>query len=110
MILPNHRNAVIDLEKLRDYCLNPKHPRGKHKSRVFESALGMVRDDAEMLQQLILGGILGAECVVGVADQYGERYFADFEISHRGHSAIIRTAWIILRAENFPRLTTCYVS
>lgn len=26
--------------KLTGYCLNPEHPRGKHKARVFASALG----------------------------------------------------------------------
>jgi len=109
MKLPNPSSAIIDIEKIRDYCLDPEHPRGKHKARVFESALGMTRADADTLRRLILANVSEAECVRGIADQYGERFFADFVISHRGHSANIRTAWIILSAENFPRLTTCYL-
>jgi hypothetical protein len=32
MKLSNPENAVADVRKLRDYCLNPEHPRGKHKA------------------------------------------------------------------------------
>jgi hypothetical protein len=32
---PDFFNASIDLRKLSDYCLNPLHPIGKHKARVF---------------------------------------------------------------------------
>ena len=46
MILPNPSSAVFDIEKLRDYCLDSEHPRGTHKARVFESALGMTQADA----------------------------------------------------------------
>ena len=109
MRLPNPRSAVIDIEKIRSYCLDPEHPRGKHKARVFESALGITQADTETLRNLIFAGVFEAECVRGVADPYGERFFADFVISHRGRSAKIRTAWIVLSAEDFPRLTTCYL-
>lgn len=40
MKLPNAENAVIDIAKLRDYSLNPNHPEGKHKARVFQAKLG----------------------------------------------------------------------
>jgi hypothetical protein len=40
MKLPNAAQALVDLAKLRDYCLNPAHPRGRHKARVFATALG----------------------------------------------------------------------
>lgn len=32
MKLPNAENAFVDIEKLRGYCLNLSHPRGKHKA------------------------------------------------------------------------------
>ena len=41
--LPNPDRAVVDLAKLRDYCLNPQHEEGKHKARVFASALGLTQ-------------------------------------------------------------------
>jgi hypothetical protein len=43
--LPYAQNAVIEIVKLRDYCLSTEHPRGRHKSRVFHEALGLTVDD-----------------------------------------------------------------
>jgi hypothetical protein len=53
-LLPNAENAVVDIRKLRNYCLNPEHREGKHKARLFLSALGMTADNAEDLQQILL--------------------------------------------------------
>jgi hypothetical protein len=33
--LPHVELAVVDIAKLRDYCLNADHLRGRHKARVF---------------------------------------------------------------------------
>ena len=55
MKLPNADQAVVDIAKLRDYCLNPLHPVGKHKARVFRSALGFTIDDAERLRETSFG-------------------------------------------------------
>ena len=41
MLLPNAEKAVVDISKLRDYCLNPNHEVGKHKARVFSAALNL---------------------------------------------------------------------
>jgi hypothetical protein len=38
MKLPGADVAIVDVEKLTGYCLNPEHPRGKHKARVFADA------------------------------------------------------------------------
>ena len=51
MKLPNADRAVIEIEKLRDYCLSSSHPRGRHKARVFVTALGITADDAEELKR-----------------------------------------------------------
>jgi hypothetical protein len=47
MTIPHAERAVVDIRKLRDYCLNPTHDEGKHKARLFVAALGMTRGDAE---------------------------------------------------------------
>lgn len=44
--IPNAARAIVDIEKLRDYCLNPEHPRGRHKARVFARRLGLYVRDA----------------------------------------------------------------
>jgi|TARA_B110000908_G_scaffold15507_1_gene17688 hypothetical protein len=109
MILPHAGQAVIDLTKLCDYCLNSEHPRGKHKARVFESSLGMTAENAEELSSLILDGVQSGECYAGIEDTYGTRYFVDFTLRFQGAAAEIRTAWIVRKSESFPRLTTCYL-
>lgn len=54
MKLPNGARAVADIEKLRDYCLSAQHPEGRHKARVFLSALGMSASDANSLREILL--------------------------------------------------------
>ena len=112
MRLPNAENAVLDIEKLRDYCLNPNHPEGKHKARVFFDKLGIRQNDAEDLRNAILEGVLVAEAVEQKQSSFGRRFVVDLVIS-RGEgvvlsSALVRTAWIIREGEDFPRLTTCF--
>ena len=51
--LPNGERARIPMEKLTDYCLNPDHPRGKDKARVFAALLGITRDSANELAALV---------------------------------------------------------
>ena len=113
MKLPNAENAFIDIAKLRDYCLNPNHPKGKHKARVFHAKLGLTRKDAERLRQIILEAILITESQEQEPTQYGRRFIVDFEVSlPEGQfivsTALVRTAWMIRNDEDFPRLTTCY--
>ena len=78
MKLPNADRAVVEIEKLRDYCLNINHPRGRHKARVFVTALGIKADDAEELKQAILSAALAAEATPTEHDEYGQRYVVDF--------------------------------
>ena len=54
MKLPNVEHAFVDIAKLRDHSLDPVHPEGKHKARVFASALGLTRNDAEWLRKQLL--------------------------------------------------------
>jgi hypothetical protein len=55
--LPNAHRAIVPIAKLRDYSLNPLHPEGKHKARVFKSALGFTASDAERLRGMILAAV-----------------------------------------------------
>ena len=60
MKLPNGERAVVEIEKLRSYCLNPHHPRGRHKARVFAS-VGIRDGDAGELREALLRAALQAE-------------------------------------------------
>lgn len=70
--LPNSQDAVVDVRKLRDYCLSPRHPRGRHKARVFVSALGLAADDAEELHAALLSAALSEEAVPAENDDMGK--------------------------------------
>ncbi len=118
MFLPENEKAIVDIARLRDYCLNPNHPVGKHKAKVFASALGFTAEDAERLRQMLLNAALLDQAVVKEKDQYGQRYQIDFAINllifnsiggQLGGVVVIRSAWIVLTGEVLPRLTTCYV-
>jgi hypothetical protein len=36
--LPYGDRAILDIRKIEGYCLDPAHPRGRHKARVFGDA------------------------------------------------------------------------
>ncbi len=109
MTLPYGERAVVEIEKLRDYCLSEKHPRDRHKARVFDSALGLSAADAPRPQQALLQAARSIPATVTDADQYGQRYVLDFVMTTQKGEAKVRSAWIVRRDEDFPRLTTCYV-
>jgi hypothetical protein len=109
MQLPNGARAIVPIEKLRDYCLNPTHRVGSHKAQVFESVLGLTADHAEELQQRLWAAARTGEAVLGVQNAYGQRYIVDFEMTTIVGKAVVRSTWIILVGEDIPRLTSCYV-
>jgi hypothetical protein len=109
MKLPGGAHAIVEISKLRDYCLDPHHPRGRHKARVFLSALDLRQSDAELLQTALLQAARDQDAVPGEADPYGSRYTVDFLMTHGDREARVRSAWIILRGESTPRLTSCFV-
>jgi hypothetical protein len=106
--LPNPELAIVDIGKLRDYCLNPKHPRGRHKARVFAS-VGIHQTDAVKLQSALLWAALHCEAESAPPSPYGERYIVDFDYPAAERPVRIRSSWIVRAGEGIPRLTSCYV-
>ena len=109
MRLPNGNRAVVDIEKLRDYCLAPHHEDGKHKARVFAAALGLGRADAEWLRERLIEAAASQPAFVASETRFGVLYVLDFLLTTASGSAVVRSGWIIRHSEDFPRLTTCYV-
>jgi hypothetical protein len=107
--IPNAKSAIFDIVKLRDYCLNPSHPRGRHKSRVFRDALGLTVADAIWLQQQILEGIQNYHAERQETDSFGSRWRVDLPLTRQDKTVVVRTGWIIKTGEEFPRLITCWV-
>jgi hypothetical protein len=109
MFLPNAQNAFIDDRKLIDYCLSENHPIGKHKARVFMSALGFSLEHFQELKEGILNEILESEATQTEINQYGVLYVIDVNIKNPPKEATVKTSWIVRKDEDFPRLTSCYV-
>lgn len=110
MKLPNAARAVVEIEKLRDYALNPEHDEGQHKARVFRAALGFTRDDAERLRVMVLAAAVSEEAVEGKFTRHGQLYTVDFVAQGLKGDVTVRTGWIVRHGEDFPRLVTCYVA
>jgi len=109
MKLPNGNAAIVDIRKIRDYCLSNDHPRGRHKARVFESALGLAAKDSEELRAALKEAARTGDASAGVADQYGIRYTIDFVMKHRDRTSSVRSCWIILEGRKEPHFVTCFV-
>ena len=108
MLIPNAKNAIVDIRKLHDYCLNPEHKDGKHKARLFSATLGMTADDAEALRQILLKIVKTHKAKLSRHDEFGQRYTLDFDISWQNRKATLRSGWIIETDSEIPKLTTCY--
>jgi hypothetical protein len=107
--LPNSNRAHVEIEKLRDYSLNPNHPVGQHKARVFRAALGITLEDAEWLRELALDIAGHDDAKRDTASVFGDKYVIDSVVEYEGKSAVVRFCWIVEFGTEFPRLTSCYV-
>jgi hypothetical protein len=102
-------HAQIDPNKITGYALNPDHPVGGNKARVFDSALGFNQDNADDLMSQIERGVTENEPVPGVADQYGQRFTVDIPVTGPKGSGVVRTGWIYDPGSSTPRMTTLFV-
>lgn len=91
MTVPHAERAVVDREKLRDYCLSREHQRGRHKARVFESALALTSDDVESLRDALLAAIQSENGAATLHDEFGQRYVVDFIMATTFRRANIRS-------------------
>ena len=109
MRVPNAERAVVEIEKLRDYCLNPDHWRGKHKARVFLSSCGLTAEHADNLRDSLLHAALNLEAELGEADDYAQRYVIGLEVTGPTGTAPVRSAWSSATKRTFPGLfpVTC---
>ena len=109
MKLPNCHNAIVEIEKLRNYSLNPNHPVGKHKAKVFKAALGITLHEAEWLRERALEIALGDGARPDADSVFGEKYVIDSILEYQGRSALVRFSWMVEFGTDFPRLISCYV-
>ena len=92
MRLPNGDRANLGV-KLEEYVLNPEHRDGRHKARVFESALGITLANPSPLRQAILAAAATSDEVQARGDNgYGSVYVLRFSLQTAKGSALILTA------------------
>ena len=107
--LPHRERAILDLRKIEHYCLNPQHPRGRHKARLFLEALGIQRADASWLRDVLLTAARNSEAIELATDAIGNRWRLDVAVTRHEKRVMIRTIWILRTGENAPRFVTCWV-
>jgi len=108
-VLVGANRAIIDPRKITEYALNPLHPVGGNKARVFESALGITKANADDLIAQLREGIKAATPVPGKIDQFGLRFTADISVTGPTGSGVVRSGWIYKAGSQTPELTTVFV-
>ncbi|HFK6083339.1 TPA: DUF6883 domain-containing protein [Enterobacter cloacae] len=108
--LINAEHAVVDYRKLSTYSLDVTHPKGGHKARVFQSALGYNPTNSDVLVSRVQEGILTAPAKVLEVNQYGQLMAVDMPIlGINGETVIVRSGWIYEPDAVVPRMTTIFV-
>lgn len=122
--LPGADLASFDMGKLVNYALSPDNPRGRDKARVFQAALGVGTEHAEMIHRQILDQLpsLAAERSDPASgkirtDRDGERFRVAVPVTGpNGRTVDVMTAWIYDRPRDRrgvqsdrPRLVTLFV-
>ena len=107
--LPNGGAASLDIAKLRNYCLSPEHPRGRHKARMFRSALGIGREDDAELRSALLAAAGFEPATALHSDPWGQYWRIDAPIARQERRAVVRSIRIVRTGEDAPRFVTCWV-
>lgn len=106
-LLPAADRAVVPAPKLRDYALNPDHPVGGPKARLWRSVLGFERDDWQLLRDRLLEAVADTP----VTDLRAGERITTFETiltitGTNGRRAEVVAAWQIV--DGAPRLVTAF--
>ena len=110
MRIPNGDLADLGT-KVEEYILNPAHPDGKHKARVFESVLGISLANAHLLRDALLNAVKVSDSAVAKGDNgFGDVFAVETFLSTEIGSGNLVSVWIIRRNEDFPRLVTAYLA
>jgi hypothetical protein len=101
--------AIVPRQKLEGYLLDPGHADGRHKARVFQSALGIGAADWRYLNDAILAGVRDAPVSAIVPTPYGLRCTVVMPIQGlNGQRHDVVTGWLVVE-DGPPRLVTAYV-
>ena len=96
------------MQKLIGYCLNPDHPSGKHKARVFASRLGITLENADTLGELIQTAAVEGEVVQQDTTSFGQLFKVDWTVLGT-QQVQLRTIWEITSTNLNPRLVPAFI-
>lgn len=103
------REAIIPPEKLVGYALDPTHPRGRHKARVFSAALAIEQDDWRYLLEQLLEGVAAAPVTGTRITPFGTLYEVVVLVDGlNGATMPVATIWIV-EGDLPPRLVSTWV-
>ena len=109
--LPNCENAVADIKKFTEYCLDVDHDTGGPKAQAFRDVLGITLADAEFLRAVVLDAARTMEAVPKGTNDYGDKYEITFKMTGlNGNAAMVQTGWIVRAGEPGPWMTSCYIT
>ena len=110
MRLPNGDQAEVDIAKLTEYALNPGHPKGGAKARLFAALLGFTKDNADDFRKILLQVAKTEDVTSRPPTAYGQPYDMKANvIGPKGSCVVVTITWFIDVGKNHPRLVTCYI-
>ena len=109
MLLPEGEQAVVEDTKLLDYVLNLEHPVGRHHAMLFETLLGITRQNYEVLKAQLLRAAASVDVNAGKQSAFGQKFEMRFPVDGPLGTRPVLAVWMRDRAQVRPRLITCYV-
>lgn len=108
MKLPRYPEAVIPIEKLTQYALNPE--KDTNKAEAFQLALGYTKENVNELIQQIYDRLPDYPAKEKPDNGWGKRYEVKMDLTGpNGKTAKVITAWIDDKNTGEMRLTSVYV-
>ena len=108
MKLPLGDRALIPIDKLLGYCLNSDHPKGKHKAKVFKSALGITAENVQLLYQLVQQAAMEGDVVQAQTTEFGQEFKLDWIVPETD-GVQLRTIWLIPQGSIVPQLVSAFI-
>jgi hypothetical protein len=114
-LLPRADDAYGVHQKLLTYSLDPDHPDGGHKARLFRRHLGITAADIEYLAGAVLGGVQN-QPIAGIRDrgEFGMHCRVIVSVhglrEHAERVVNVRTVWEVRWDGDAPRLVTAYIT
>jgi len=104
--IPFADQAIIPIEKLISYALNPDHPKGADKARVLMAAFGFGPSHAESLAEQLMNALPFHAAVERPRTEYGRAFSVDLPVSGPKGAGMVSTGWLLPDSEFRPKLVT----